>query len=591
MKITALGAKETRAALGDVAAEARELGRMHPEIKVTVDRSGLNYLSSVLGILSSSLSKSLGAIPGIGGGLAKLPTTIQIGLVAAALAALPFLAQAAAGAITLGLGGALAGLGIYGAVASASLGKVRVTVLQLAAAQKEVAAAQDKLAAAQKSGKDDTGQLDRAYAGLASAQDHLAKVQAAWAAQQLPAAVARMHQAFSTLSSDAQDSLRQIGAPFVPVLTQLAKIADVVLKDLTPAFVAAEKVIAPAFQAMGTTLAKSFGSSQVVTAVKALGQAFAGLLKAFTPAIPGIVTSIADGFTNLFRAVARNPKAFADMAAGLFHLIGVLLDVLAWLTNVADYIEHHWKEALTGAAAVVIDHWRGLASFFESWGQRIRREFDHVTQTVMTWAHDLVRWFDDARHGAFVLEAGIGAAMAAGIAHVVRFGERVASVITAVIRWFAALPGRIVAAVGNLGSILFNAGRAVIDGLWNGLKSAWSAVTGWLSSIGGWISSLKGPLDKDLVLLRPHGRAIMTGLAMGMSDGLPLVQAQIARTTGTISGGMYGYGGGGTLRIQWVGGPPGALEQALWTWFRERIRVTGGGGPQSVQRALGVVWR
>src|SRR5690606_39863705 len=44
--------------------------------------------------------------------------------------------------------------------------------------------------------------------------------------------------------------------------------------------------------------------------------------------------------------------------------------------------------------------------------------------------------------------------------------------IRGVINFVRGLPGKIVSALGNLGSLLVNAGKSIINGLLNGLKSA-----------------------------------------------------------------------------------------------------------------------
>ena len=103
-----------------------------------------------------------------------------------------------------------------------------------------------------------------------------------------------------------------------------------------------------------------------------------------------------------------------------------------------------------------------------------------------------------------------------------------------VVATMRALPGRIVAALGNLGSLLVDAGRAVISGLISGIESMLGDLKSKVGSIGGLIKSLKGPLPKDLVLLQPEGEAIMLGLISGMQRRLP----QLAAFTSGIGPGI-----------------------------------------------------
>lgn len=81
--------------------------------------------------------------------------------------------------------------------------------------------------------------------------------------------------------------------------------------------------------------------------------------------------------------------------------------------------------------------------------------------------------------------------------------------------------------LAGLGEILYNIGRAIIQGLWNGMKDVWNDVTGWLSDIGGWIANLKGPIQKDATLLTPHGKVIIQGLMDGMQSKMPAMASQL----------------------------------------------------------------
>lgn len=103
-----------------------------------------------------------------------------------------------------------------------------------------------------------------------------------------------------------------------------------------------------------------------------------------------------------------------------------------------------------------------------------------------------------------------------------------------------------VKAVGDifsgLGEILYNIGKSIIQGLWNGMKSVWNDVTNWLSGLGNWISNLKGPIEKDATLLTPHGKAIIGGLMDGMQSQVGPLENQLkgfAKTIQSAFGDQY----------------------------------------------------
>ena len=91
--------------------------------------------------------------------------------------------------------------------------------------------------------------------------------------------------------------------------------------------------------------------------------------------------------------------------------------------------------------------------------------------------------------------------------------------ISGVVGFVTELPGKIVEALGNVGSLLFDAGSSIISGFLDGLKSMWDEVTGWFSGIGEWIVEHKGPPSYDAVMLVKNGQLIMQGLNRGLADG------------------------------------------------------------------------
>ena len=81
---------------------------------------------------------------------------------------------------------------------------------------------------------------------------------------------------------------------------------------------------------------------------------------------------------------------------------------------------------------------------------------------------------------------------------------------------------------------LWDIGRAIMNGLLNGLKSAWESVKGFVSSIAGWIRDHKGPIEVDRRLLIPAGNAIMGGLNRGLDNGFDKTMAKVQSITGAI---------------------------------------------------------
>ncbi|WBM89861.1 phage tail tape measure protein [Lacticaseibacillus rhamnosus] len=90
----------------------------------------------------------------------------------------------------------------------------------------------------------------------------------------------------------------------------------------------------------------------------------------------------------------------------------------------------------------------------------------------------------------------------------------------------------------NAGSLLSGAGKAIMNGLLNGLKSAWGAVTSFVGGIASWIAKHKGPIRYDARLLIPAGNAIMGGLNQGLQKSFGTVQKTVSGMASDISANM-----------------------------------------------------
>lgn len=81
---------------------------------------------------------------------------------------------------------------------------------------------------------------------------------------------------------------------------------------------------------------------------------------------------------------------------------------------------------------------------------------------------------------------------------------------------------------------LWDAGKAIMDGFLNGLKSVWGSITSFVGDIAGWIRDHKGPIEVDRRLLIPAGNAIMGGLNRGLDNGFDKTMAKVQSITGAI---------------------------------------------------------
>ncbi len=127
-------------------------------------------------------------------------------------------------------------------------------------------------------------------------------------------------------------------------------------------------------------------------------------------------------------------------------------------------------------------------------------------------------------------------------------------IIAAGVQIVAALIKGILQMIGSLGSAMAQVGRniinsvahidlsangkAIMNSLLGGLKSAWESVKSFVGGIGKWIKAHKGPISVDRRLLIPAGHAIMNGLGNGLVDGFSDVQKSVLAMNKQITDAM-----------------------------------------------------
>lgn len=256
---------------------------------------------------------------------------------------------------------------------------------------------------------------------------------------------------------------------------------------------------------------------------------------------------------------------FAAIGAG-FSVVGSWIAMAAAsIANAAimaaSWLVAFWPIALVvaavaGLAYLVITNWETIKQWtIDVWNAIWKFISDIVTdivedfQAAVQWILDAWQWLSElpGRIGKWLTSVVLGAAQ--------KLGEMV--------DWFKSLPGKLLGALGDLGNLLFDAGKKILQGLWNGLKNMWNKVKDWVSDIGGWISDLKGPIEVDAIILIPHGKAFMKGLAGGLAAGFDTeVRPRVAGMAGELADQEFSPPAvGDTSRVVSLANVPAADQQ------------------------------
>lgn len=310
-----------------------------------------------------------------------------------------------------------------------------------------------------------------------------------------------------------------------------------------------------------------------------------GFTKFVQDSVLGFVKFGIDAYNAFNKFVADTKQAIANWAASILTAItnfnkntmGMIID---WVKNTIGMFQDFAKQApqaiLNFAVSVItaisnwnrdsfgmiIDFCKNTIGMFQDFGKNMLNFFTgmfvDITNGVISWFAGLIGMFVDYYNsttgdthdfitttvGMFVdffnntvgmftdffnNTVGMFRDMWTNASNAVSDG------INNVLHWFGGLGDRIMTAIGDVGSLLLNAGGAIIDGFLKGLQKGFEDVKNFVGGIGDWIAKNKGPEAYDRALLIPHGGWIIGGLQKGIEDSMGGLKNTLTGVTDLVS--------------------------------------------------------
>src|SRR5690606_3240403 len=166
---------------------------------------------------------------------------------------------------------------------------------------------------------------------------------------------------------------------------------------------------------------------------------------------------------------------------------------------------------------------------------------------------------------------------------IVSIGERAASAARGRVNDLINAIRRLFGKVVRVGANVF--GTGAVQNLVNAISRVTSKVVNVGARIvgsmpffahGGISGAANGGLRSRLTMVGEHGRELLELPPGTRVHSNPDTERMLAKG-----------GRGGVGKLVWGDGPTDPLARAIWEWLKENIRIEGGGGDDSVQRALG----
>jgi tape measure domain-containing protein len=278
---------------------------------------------------------------------------------------------------------------------------------------------------------------------------------------------------------------------------------------------------------------------------KFLGEAWANIVAVGTAVFTGLAAFFSQTWTGIVGFVS---EAVANVKAVIALVFGAIsaffrVEVAIWSTVIGavwSAIKAVVTAGVNGVKSVISTVFSTISGVFRTgvaiWSAVISTAWSaikavvsagiNIVKTVISTALAVIKAVFSGNWGAI---PGIISGALGKIGGILR---GLGSTMVGIVGGFGA---KIQAAFGNAGSILLNAGKQVIGGLLDGLRSVVGNVTSFFTDLTSKIPDWKGPAATDKTLLTPAGQMIMGSLIGGLKTGEGPVKGYLTAFTSSIS--------------------------------------------------------
>jgi phage-related minor tail protein len=285
----------------------------------------------------------------------------------------------------------------------------------------------------------------------------------------------------------------------------LSGLWDVVQNKLLPAYMSVASAVANGFMPVLQTL----GSILMDTVIPAVMRVYAAIYENVQP----IITAFANAITTY---VAPAVQRMGEKLNEVYQKAQPVISVVVLVTEkVAEF-----AAKILGVVIPPIIRFAGevLGNMFNALG------------TAIGWIGNVIGWV--VHFGSSVVDAAGSVGRFVGNVRQ-HFGDMVGAVrdkVGEAVDWVKGLPGRMTSGLGDLGSMLVDEGKHIVQGLINGIVSMGSSLASKVSSVVK--DNIPGPIRDILGIHSPSRVTMELGMwtGQGMIDGLDSTSKDMKRS-------------------------------------------------------------
>ena len=330
--------------------------------------------------------------------------------------------------------------------------------------------------------------------------------------QQILTVVTGLAPVIATVVSAVLGAASQIAEVVIPILTQIFAFVSEHMPQIQAIVTGAMQVIQEVIGAACNAIQQVW--DRVWPAIQTVVETVMGVIQGVIDTVLGIING---NWDQVWTGIQTIAQSISDGICG----------IVEWAINlVAEFI----GDVLSTIQGVWDSVWGAISDFLGGIWDGICGIVDGAVGSVSDAIDGALSWIQDAWSGAWDAVSSFLSDCWDGMT------DTLSGAIDGVVDFFSDLPGNILNALGNVGGLLIDAGRSIIDGLWNGLKDAAGGMFSWVGGIADTIASLKGPLPYDRKVLVPAGNALMEGLLRSMQAGFREVRDEAASMAPALAG-------------------------------------------------------